>query len=321
MAEVGDGLAAGGIDGLERRLPVTGQLRAVVQVRGLEGGADVLVVNEGVEIQTAIGLLQQLEGIDGGAHGLTVFRLPAQVAGLHTEWAMEQIIDLGIDPGDLGDQLAVFLRFSRQQLVGFDARPQVSDDDFRVLFRIGLIDQRTVEGRRVGLGAVINLAGETTAGEQFGEGHEVSVSIDLAGLQRGAGDFRRLGDDVHVLERVPALGRDGAQQHAMGGGSERHGNGLALQLCQRLHTRCARYHDAVATALDAARQHADKQAVLARRFERHAVERAGEVGHGAEVEFAGHHFVGQGCAAGEVFPLHLVLGVLVGAIVGQVFVQ
>ncbi|MNC38084.1 hypothetical protein D3C75_866740 [compost metagenome] len=107
----------------------------------------------------------------------------------------------------------------------------------------------------------------------------------------------------------------------MGGGSERHGNGLALQLCQRLHTRCARYHDAVATALDAARQHADKQAVLARRFERYAVERAGEVGHGAEVEFAGHHFVGQGCAAGEVFPLHLVLGVLVGAIVGQVFVQ
>ncbi|MNN74490.1 hypothetical protein D3C81_1906970 [compost metagenome] len=61
--------------------------------------------------------------------------------------------------------------------------------------------------------------------------------------------------------------------------------------------------------------------MLARRFEGHAVERTGEIGHGAEVEFAGDHLVGQRCAAGEVFPLHVILGVFVGAVVGQVFVQ
>jgi hypothetical protein len=51
------------------------------------------------------------------------------------------------------------------------------------------------------------------------------------------------------------------------------------------------------------------------------LEGTGEIGHGAEVEFAGHHFIGQGRAAGEVLPLHIVFGVLVGAFMGQVFVQ
>ena len=321
VAEVGDGFASGRIDRFERGLRVVGQLRGVVQVRGLEGSADVLVVDEGIQIEPAISLFQQLEGVDGGADGLAVFRFPAQVAGLHAQRAVEQVIDLGIDPGDLGDQFAVFLRLGGEQLIGLEAGAQVGDDDLRVFFRVALIDQRTVEGRCPGLGTVIDLACEAPAREQLGERHEVGMGVDLAGLQGGAGDFRWLGNDVHVFERVPSLGRHGTQQHAMGGRGERHGNGLALQLGQRLHARGARHDDAVATALDAARQHADEQAVLARRFERHTVERTGEIGHGAEVEFAGNHLVGQGRAAGEVFPLHVVLRVLVLPVVGQVFVE
>ncbi len=165
-----------------------------------------------------------------------------------------------------------------------------------------------MEGRRIGLGTVIDLAGETTAGEQLGEGYEVGVGVDLAGLQRGTGDFRRLGNDVHVLERVPALAATARSN--MPWAVEANGTEMVLPLefGQRLHARRARHHDAVATALGAARQHADEQAVLARRFEGHAVERTGEIGHGAEVELAGDHLVGQRRAAGEVFPLHLVLG-------------
>ncbi|MNN74491.1 hypothetical protein D3C81_1906980 [compost metagenome] len=61
--------------------------------------------------------------------------------------------------------------------------------------------------------------------------------------------------------------------------------------------------------------------MLAGGFKRHAVERTGEIGHGAEVELAGDHLVGQRRATGEVLPLDVVLGVFVLAVVGQVFVQ
>ncbi|MCY1416958.1 hypothetical protein D9M71_324750 [compost metagenome] len=52
-----------------------------------------------------------------------------------------------------------------------------------------------------------------------------------------------------------------------------------------------------------------------------AIERTGEVGHGAEIQLAGNHFIGQRRAAGEVLPLDVVLGILVRAILGQVFLQ
>ena len=107
----------------------------------------------------------------------------------------------------------------------------------------------------------------------------------------------------------------------MGRRSERYRNGLALEFAQRLHAGRTRHDDTVAATLDAARQHADEQAVFAGRFERHTVERAGEIGHGAEVEFARDHLVGQRRAAGEVFPLNVVAGVFVYAVVGQVFFE
>ncbi|MNN29421.1 hypothetical protein D3C81_1430210 [compost metagenome] len=88
-----------------------------------------------------------------------------------------------------------------------------------------------------------------------------------------------------------------------------------------MHGGGTRHDDAVAAALDAPRQYADEQAVLAGSFERNTVERTWEIGHGAEVEFAGDHLVGQRRAAGEVLPLHVVLRVLVGAVVGQIFVE
>ncbi|MNL33222.1 hypothetical protein D3C87_1551190 [compost metagenome] len=58
MAEVGNGLAAGCIHGFERRLGVVRQLRGVIEVRRFEGSADVLIVDEGIQIETSIGLLQ-----------------------------------------------------------------------------------------------------------------------------------------------------------------------------------------------------------------------------------------------------------------------
>ncbi|MNO84828.1 hypothetical protein D3C76_761810 [compost metagenome] len=234
---------------------------------------------------------------------------------------MEQVIDLGFDAGDFLDQLAVLLGLCGDQAVGFEAGTQVGGDHFGVAVGVVGIHQCAMQRRGVGLGAVVDLAGETTVGEQLGERHEIGVGFDAVAAQGGAGDFWRLGDDPQVFLRVPALGCDSAQQHAVGRGGERHGNGLALEFGQRLHTGSRRHHDAVATALDAARQHTDEQAALAGIEVRDAIERAGEIGHGAEVELAGNHFVGQRRAAGEVLPFDLVLRILVLAVVRQVLLQ
>ena len=293
----------------------------VVQPGLTVGLADVAVVDETLDVQPTVGLLQQLQGVDGGRQRLAVFGFPGLVAGLQAERTVEQVIDLGLDAGDLLDQLAVFLRFGGQQSIGFDARPQVGHHHLRIALGVGGVHQRAMEGRRVGLGTVVDLAGEAAIGEQLGEGYEVGMGGNLVRLQGRTGDFRRLGDDGHVALRVPALRRHRAQQHAMGGGGERYGDGLAFQFGQRLHRRAARYHDAVAAATGAAGQHADEQAALAGGGEGHAVEGAGKVGHGAEVELAGDHLVGQRCATGEVLPLHPVVRILVAAVARQVFLQ
>ena len=62
----------------------------------------------------------------------------------------------------------------------------------------------------------------------------------------------------------------------MGGGGERHRDGLALEFGERLHGRRRRHHDAVAAALYAAGQHTDEQAALASIQMRDAIERAGK---------------------------------------------
>lgn len=74
-----------------------------------------------------------------------------------------------------------------------------------------------MQGRRIGLGAVKNLAREAAPGEQLGERHEIGMRFDLVGLQGRPCDFRRLRYDVHIRLRIPALGLDGAQQHAVRG--------------------------------------------------------------------------------------------------------
>ncbi|SST13435.1 Uncharacterised protein [Acinetobacter baumannii] len=319
--ELLDRPAAARVAGAQRRRCVVCQRRLVVQPGLTVGLADVAVVDETLDVQPTVGLLQQLQGVDGGRQRLAVFGFPGLVAGLQAERTVEQVIDLGLDAGDLLDQLAVFLRFGGQQSIGFDARPQVGHHHLRIALGVGGVHQRAMEGRRVGLGTVVDLAGEAAIGEQLGEGYEVGMGGNLVRLQGRTGDFRRLGDDGHVALRVPALRRHRAQQHAMGGGGERYGDGLAFQFGQRLHRRAARYHDAVAAATGAAGQHADEQAALAGGGEGHAVEGAGKVGHGAEVELAGDHLVGQRCATGEVLPLHPVVRILVAAVARQVFLQ
>ncbi len=321
MLRIGDRLTAQRVFGVQRRLRVVLQLRGVIQPGGLECGADVLVIDEGIEVQTAISLFQQFQGVDGSTDGLAVLRLPAQIPGLHAQRAVEQVVNLSFDAGDFLDQLAVLLGFGGQQLIGLDPGAQISHDDFRVLLGVALINQCAVEGRGIGLRTVVDLASKSAVGEQLTKGHEVSVSIHFIGLQRRACHFRCLGNDVDVSQRVPALSGDRTQQHAVGGGGKWHRDGLALEVGQGLRSGSARHHDAVAAALDVAGQHTDEQAVLARRFKRHTIERTGEVGHGAEVQLAGDHFIGQRRATGEVLPLDVVGGVFVLAVVWQVLFQ
>ena len=54
--------------------------------------------------------LKKLQRLDRCRDSLAVFGLPSEVARLQTQWSVEQIIDFGIDAGDLRDQLAIFLR-------------------------------------------------------------------------------------------------------------------------------------------------------------------------------------------------------------------
>ena len=147
------------------------------------------------------------------------------------------------------------------------------------------------------------------------------MGIDLVGLQRGACDLRRLGDDADIGVRIPALGLDGAQQHAVRRRCKRHRDGLALEIVERTRGRVLGHHDAVAAALGAARQHRDEQAAATRLLKRHAVQRARKVGHGAEIELAGHHLVGQRRAGREVAPLDVIGRILVLAIMRQIFVE
>ncbi|MBR1268673.1 hypothetical protein JQ629_14235 [Bradyrhizobium sp. AUGA SZCCT0222] len=94
-----------------------------------------------------------------------------------------------------------------------------------------------------------------------------------------------------------------------------------LQVGNRLHRRVHRHHDAVAAALGAAREHADEEAASAGLLERHAVQRSRKIRHGAEIELAGHHLVGERRAAGEVLPLDVVGDILVFAVPGQELLQ
>lgn len=83
----------------------------------------------------------------------------------------------------------------------------------------------------------------------------------------------------------------------------------------------ALHDDPVAAAVDAAVEHRDEHALAAGLAKRRAVQRAGEIGHRAEVELAGDHLVGQRRAGREVLPLHVVLHVLVLAGARQVLVE
>ena len=79
--------------------------------------------------------------------------------------------------------------------------------------------------------------------------------------------------------------------------------------------------NAIAAALDAAREHADEQALASSLLESDAVQRSRKIGHGAEIELAGHHFVGQRRAAREVLPLNIVGRVFVFPIMWKIFFQ
>ena len=188
-AEVGDRLSADGILGDQRHRRVVLQRGIVVIAAPFEGFADVLVGDESIDVEVAAGALQALQRVECRLRGLAELGLPGQVARLQAERAVEQVIDLSLDAGDLLDQFAVFFRLRRQQSIRLDRRAQIGDDDLGMLLRVVGVDQAAMEGRRVGLRAVEDLAGEAAVGEQICEGYEVGMRIDAVALQCRTGDL------------------------------------------------------------------------------------------------------------------------------------
>ena len=95
---------------------------------------------------------------------------------------MEQIIDFGIDAGDLRDQLAVFLGLCGDQAVGLYGCAQVGDDDFGIFFGVRGFYECAMERWAVGLGPIINLASIAAPRKEFRVRYEVGVRFDLVCL-------------------------------------------------------------------------------------------------------------------------------------------
>jgi hypothetical protein len=104
-----------------------------------------------------------------------------------------------------------------------------------------------VEGRHLGLGAVIDLAGKTLERQQFGEGNEIAMRVDALFLQVGGTDLRRLRNQIPEIRRQAALLQRG-QHHAVRGGAVRHREVLALEIGELVERRVLVDDDAVAAA-------------------------------------------------------------------------
>ena len=150
-AEIRDVGAGRRILGLQGKLGVVFQFGVIVATDLRQGGADELVGHELIDIEVAIGALQMPQRLDRRRNRLTVFRLPGHAAGLQAERPVKQISHFRIDACHLGDQLAVFLGFLRDQTVGFKCGAQIGDDNLGIFVGIFGVDQRPVKGRRVGL--------------------------------------------------------------------------------------------------------------------------------------------------------------------------
>src|SRR6186713_3488209 len=112
-AEVADLGAGRRVLGFQRKLRIVLQLGSIVPPRLRGRYADELVSDELIDVEIAVRALEQLQRLDRGGDGLAVFRLPGHIAGLKTERTVEEIVDLGLDAGDLRNQLAVFLGLLR----------------------------------------------------------------------------------------------------------------------------------------------------------------------------------------------------------------
>ena len=129
--EVADPGARRRVLGAKRKLRIVFQPGVVVAASLRGCNANILVGDELVDVEVAVGALEQLQRLDRGCDRLAIFGLPGDIAGLKTERTVKEVVDLGLDAGDLCNQLAVFLRLLRDQAIRLDRRAGCLDSNHR----------------------------------------------------------------------------------------------------------------------------------------------------------------------------------------------
>lgn len=250
-------------------------------------------------------------------HAVVVFdrldplRLDARIERMDTAGAEEHVGDLFLDLGPLLDLGRSHGRILAHPVIGIEQRLQVGHHELRIFVGEILAHHDAVEGRDLGFHAVEDLACESPVRQQLGEGHEVGMSVELALLQVGGAHFRALAGEVPEI-LFPAAVLHRLQQHAVGGGAERHRHLLALQVGQFVVGRILVDHHAVARAVQVVGDQRDQLALgLGAGLEGCAVHQQRIVAHHADLQLVRHHAVGHRRTGGEVLPVELEIDVLV----------
>ena len=109
----------------------------------------------------------------------------------------------------------------------------------------------------------------------------------------------------------------------MGGRSERHGDGLSLEIRDGLNRGIQRHQERVARAMEAQRERHDVERLYTIVLREKCVvsEDGRKVGHRDYIESAGEQFIVELGAGREIHPMDLISSVLIFAIAGQVFIK
>ena len=239
---------------------------------------------------------------------------------MHAARAEEDVDHFLVDLGPLLDLLGGELGILAHPVVRLHQRVDVGHHDLRIFLAKILAHDDAMECRSLGLGAVIDLAGETLERQQLGERHEVAMRVDAFFLQIGGADFRRL------RHQVPEIGRQSAllqrrQHHAVRGRAERHRHVLALEVGEFVERRVLVDDDAVAAADRVVGDDGDELRFVLGGLPGGAVHHQRIVAHHADLDVVGHHAVGDRRAGCRVLPAQLVLEILVLAGLRQVLLE
>ena len=109
----------------------------------------------------------------------------------------------------------------------------------------------------------------------------------------------------------------------MGSRSERHGDGLPLEVCDALNGRIQRHQERVARTTKTHRERCDVKRLYAIILREKSVvpEDGRKIGHRDDLESAGEQFIVKLGAGREIDPMDVIGSVLRSAVVRQVFIQ